>query len=93
MTTKDVGKLRFDPDAIIGQGSVGTYVFKGIYKDSASAGVSSKTINRTVAIKRIQKVQFNNGSNFQQEVEVMQKAGETPNILQLIWTETNADYL
>lgn len=79
MTTK-IGDVRFDQKTIIGRGSYGNTVFKGFYIDKA------------VAVKRVLRSEVNEQA-VQQEVELMKKAKDHPNVLRYICTDTNDDFL
>jgi len=77
--TARVGHLSYDPKSIIGRGSYGTTVFKGIHLGP-------------VAVKRILRNEVND-SAIQIEVELMKKAIDHPNILRYYCTEMNDDFL
>jgi len=89
MTTR-IGKLSYDPSAILGQGNFGT-VFAGFHRENLFI---SKIFGgkKPVAVKRVQKTQFNETA-IQQELVVMQNIGNHPNILQYICTEMNPDFM
>ncbi len=80
MTTKKVSRfLSYNEDIKLGRGSF-SYVYQGILENDD--GSSSKT----VAVKRI--LNSEQDSPFvQREVELMQMAGDHPNILRYICTE------
>ena len=90
MSSKRIGKLIYDPNKIIGHGSFGTScVFSGLHSETYLEAMLGS--GKPVAIKRLQ---MNNESNIQQEFkEIMQKVSDHPNILRLLWTEMEADYL
>ena len=79
-----VGKLEFNQEDILGTGSFSTLVFSGFLWVS-KCSESKPTL---VAIKRIVKNLLD-----QQEVELMKTAGNHSNILQIIHTEMNDDFL
>ncbi len=87
MTTVIVGKLSYNRNGIIGKGSDGNVVHRGLY------------LSKPVAIKRMVRVYGKNKygedeSDVQlREVELMKEADDHPNILGYIHEEINADYL
>lgn len=81
MTTK-IGKLRYDPKNILGQG-YGTTVFSGFFKRNLIGR------DKPVAIKRVQR-----SDDFGlKEVEFMKKTIENPYILRLLHIEMTNDFL
>lgn len=78
-----VGDLSYDLNKILGQGSFGTLVFSGFHILGG----------KPVAVKRVQRSFLKNEDLLHQEVELMQKASNHPNILCFISTEINDDYL
>ena len=88
MTTR-IGKLSYDPSAILGQGNFGT-VFAGFHRDNFISKIFGG--EKPVAIKRVQKTQLNETA-IQQELVVMKNFGGHPNILRYICTEMNADFM
>jgi len=77
-----VGELSYDGSYSIGKSDSGNYVFRGLYS------------LRPVAIKRMQKKIGKDESAAQlREVELMKKADNHPNILRIIHTEMNDDFL
>lgn len=92
--TSRVGRLTCDLVNVIGEGSFGNIVFRG---SLSSATWMTPLLwgdhQKPVAIKRVQKISnAKNESEFQREVEVMKQANH-PNIIRLICTETNKDFL
>ncbi len=81
MTTK-IGKLRYDPKNILGQGSYGTTVFSGFFKRSLFGS------DNPVAIKRLQRSYISLN-----EVEIMKKTTDNPYILRFIHIEMTDDAL
>ena len=80
MTTK-IGKLKYDPNSIIGHGN-GTTVFSGFFKRNLLGS------NTPVAIKRVQKSDVS-----LREVEIMKKTNDNPYILRYIHIEITNDFL
>ena len=74
----EFGKLRYDPYYVIGRGRYGPTVFSGILED------------RPVAVKR---VPINDVTLRQLEITKEAAKDDHPNILRLICTEINADFL
>lgn len=99
MTTR-VNSLLFDEKDILGQGSF-AIVFSGIRRYVLESTRYYNCTARTpffelpVAVKRLQKVAYTSDTtrNILQEVELMQKAGDHPNILTYIFTEENDHFL
>ncbi len=93
MTTIRVGRLTYDPVNVIGTGSSGNIVFRGSLSNASWMTALLWSGQQSVAIKRVQKsYSENHKSDFQREVEVMKQANHS-NIIRLIWTETNNDFL
>ncbi len=94
MTTNKVGNLNYDPEKILGRGSIST-VFAGFLdsdnKDISSYGIYKK-VPVKVAAKRFQNTDIERTS-VQKELELMQKANNHPNILSYICYEENNDFL
>jgi len=81
---KRVGKLSYDPQRIIGEGSGGTIVFYGIYHE--------EDVDKPVAVKRIQRLTNHaDESAIQQEKKLMETTVNHVNILRYLWTERD-DY-
>ena len=79
--TANVGELSYNRIDIIGEGSYST-VFSGFYS------------SKPVAIKRmLRKYDKDDFAVQLREVELMKKAGDHPNILCVIRTEMNDDFL
>ena len=82
-TIRVVGDLSYDTSKKLGEGSFGTLVFTGFYKNE-----------RAVAVKRVQKDYLQDELDILQwEVELMNAASDHPNILRCICTTMNDDYL
>jgi len=90
-TTIRVGNLRYDPNKGLGRGSFGT-VFSGFHVHLLGASQFHTEHSTPVAVKRIEKSLVNE-SIFRKEEELMKKASNHPNILKLIHTEMNAEFL
>ena len=94
MTSNKVGNLNYDPEKILGRGSIST-VFAG-FLDSDNKDISSygiyKRVPIKVAAKRFQNTDIERAS-VRQEMELMQKANNHPNILSYIRYEENNDFL
>jgi len=88
MTTK-VGKLEFNQNDILGKGSSGTFVYRGFFLGSNS----SESKPTLLAIKRIVKTLLDQSTDLHKEVEIMKSSGNHPNILRIIHTEMNDDFL
>lgn len=85
MVMKKIGKLSYDyPLGIIGEGSTGTTVYRGIHH--ASGG------NERVAVKRIQMRPSHAAADESTILELITNAGYHPNILLHICTERNDDF-
>ena len=92
MTTR-VGRLTYEHVNVIGTGSSGNIVFRGSLSNASWMTALLWSGQQSVAIKRVQKsYRANKESEFQREVEVMKRTNH-PNIIRLIWTETNIDFL
>lgn len=90
MTTK-IGRLKYDPNNIVGKGSYGTIVFSGFLRESREGffeRVLQPKIYEPVAIKRVAKSEVSLG-----EVGIMKNTFDSPYILRLIHTEDNNDFL
>lgn len=89
-TTTTVGKLRYFPTKILGRGSFGT-VFSGfyVYSDGSIFRPAKSTL---VAVKRVERGLIDE-SVIRREEELMKKATDHPNILKLVHTEMNAEFL
>ncbi len=81
---KQIGQLRFSKQDLIGTGSYGTSVFRGIFIDEFEG--KPKTI--AVAIKRIEEV---NSANI--EKVIMDKIELHANILRYYATEEDDDFM
>lgn len=81
MTTIKVGKLRYDPDAVLGKGN-GTTVFRGTFRKGILGS------DEPVAVKRIPKNDIS-----LREVEIMKKTTDNPHILRLIHAKIKDDFL
>ena len=79
-----VGIFSFDPKQVLGEGSFGR-VYRGLYSGSFQ--------EKTVAVKRILKRHDVHESVILQEVELMKRAEDHQNILHVITTSTNDDFL
>ena len=84
-----VGKLEFKQEDVLGKGSISTFVYRGFFFGPKS----SKSKPTLVAIKRIVNDLLDKSTNIQQEVELMKTAGNHPNILRIIHTEMDNDFL
>ncbi len=83
MSIRVVGDLSYDTKTILGEGSFGTLVFSGFYRNE-----------KAIAVKRVQKYYLQDELDILQwEVELMNAASDHPNILRCICTATNDDYL
>ncbi len=98
MTTR-IGNLRYDPKKIIGRGRFGT-VFSGFHYtesfiDEWIGRKLGRKVEKPIAVKRIQRTDVLAGeeSGIHREVEVMLRANDHPNILRLICTEIDANFL
>lgn len=84
---KKVGNLlSYYPEKMIGEGRFGT-VYEGRFRATPDGK------ENTVAVKRILKRHGQDESMILKEVELVEKAGEHPNILHVIATEKNDDFL
>lgn len=88
MTTTKVGKLSFDQANILGKGSLGTAVYSGFYLRSTSASKPT-----AVAIKRIVKTNPDQCAVILKEAKLMKKTSHHSNVLRIIHTELNNDFL
>lgn len=86
MSTYRVGKVKYNPDKVIGRGNFGT-VFRGILRGDIH-GADEKPI----AVKRVERIRVDE-SLIQREVELMQKANDHPNILHYFCTEMNNEFM
>lgn len=80
-----VGTFSYDPKKVLGVGSFGTTVYCGSYNSSSK--------EKTVAVKRMLKRHDVHDSAILQEVELMKKAEDHPNILHVVTTYKNEDFL
>ena len=80
---KRVGKLSYDLQRTIGEGSGGNIVFYGIYHE--------EDVDKPVAVKRIQRLNHADESAIQQEKKLMETTVNHVNILRYLWTERD-DY-
>jgi len=90
------GELRYDPNDIIGKGFC--TVFSGFYKPKpvgALGGFLKKdhSLSTPVAVKQIQIANLKNLQEVQNEVDLMIKVKDHPNILRYISKETTIDFL
>ena len=82
-TIRVVGDLSYDTKNILGEGSFGTLVFSGFYRNE-----------RAITVKRVQKYYLQDELDILQwEVELMNAASDHPNILRYICTEKNDDFV
>jgi len=82
MMTRKVGKLSYDSDDLIGRGSFGTIVFKGVFE-----GV------KPVAIKRIRRTSADSSVEFKKEAEITLRVSDHPNIIRYFCYEMDDDFL
>lgn len=82
-----VGNLSYNPEKIVGEGSYGTTVNEGTFH-SSSNGEDMK-----VAVKRILKRRGVDELDVLREVEMMKKVEGHPNILHVIATEKDVNFL
>lgn len=86
-----VRMLSYNPNKILGEGSLGNNVFKGLLKRDTLLGTVLGP-SKLVAIKRIQKSRFKLDDN-KQELEILKNLPDHPNILRYLWTEIDKDFV
>lgn len=91
-TIKKFGKLRYDPNNILGRGHFST-VFSGFHVDSDGSIFFPAETSTPVAVKRVEITGLVNESAVRLEEELMKKAGDHPNILKLIHIEMNFRFM
>jgi len=88
-----VGMLSYNPNKILGEGSLGTFVFKGLLKNDHLL-VTVLGAGKYVAIKRIQKSRFipDDECDIKRELEILKTLPDHPNILCYLCTEINNEF-
>lgn len=93
MKTKQVGKISYDMNTVLGRGSF-SLVYSGFLEPNHN---NESNLNNDrpleVAVKRLQYSSQQEANAIQREIELMQTAGDHPNILRYICTEENYDFV
>lgn len=87
----EVRVLSYNPNKILGESSLGTFVFKGLFKRDALLGTALGA-SKVVAIKRIHKNRFIH-DDIKQELEILINLPHHPNLLRYLWTEIDKNFL
>lgn len=88
-----VGMLSYNSNKILGERSLGTFVFKGLLKRDNLLGTVLGA-GKLVAIKQIQKTRviLDDECDIKQELETLKNLSDHPNICRHLCTEINNDF-